>query len=143
MTIEFNQMIHISFLTWKKKNNQIELYIIKICRFKADMLSRWQAMTMFWVILKLTKKLKLVTQSMMQHQPNPMELRSMDSYIQILCRFQISKWKVPSPSLFSTKNHPLRKIFLILFAYFFGIYIKFGYRNPSILTPLDSVDIAL
>ena len=29
-----------------------------------------------------------------------------------------------------------------LFAYFFGIYIKFGYKNPSILTPLDSVDVA-
>ena len=30
----------------------------------------------------------LVTQPMMQRQPNPTELRSMDSYIQILCRFQ-------------------------------------------------------
>ena len=30
-----------------------------------------------------------------------------------------------------------------LFAYFFGIYIKFGYNNPSILTPLDSVDVAI
>ena len=29
-----------------------------------------------------------------------------------------------------------------LFAYIFGIYIKFGYKNPSILTPCDSVDIA-
>ena len=29
-----------------------------------------------------------------------------------------------------------------LFAYFFGIYIKFGYKNPSILTLLDSVDVA-
>ena len=29
-----------------------------------------------------------------------------------------------------------------LFAYFFGIYIKFGYKNPSILTPSDSVDVA-
>ena len=28
------------------------------------------------------------------------------------------------------------------FAYFFGIYIKFGYKNASILTPLDSVDVA-
>ena len=27
-----------------------------------------------------------------------------------------------------------------LFVYFFGIYIKFGCKNPSILTPLDSVD---
>ena len=41
----------------------------------------------------------LVTQPMMQCQPNRTELRSMDSYIQILCRFQKSKWKVPPLSL--------------------------------------------
>ena len=41
----------------------------------------------------------LVTQPMMQRQPNPTELRSMDSYIQILCRFQKSKQKVPPLSL--------------------------------------------
>ena len=29
-----------------------------------------------------------------------------------------------------------------LFAYFIGIYIKFEYKNPSILAPLDLVDIA-
>ena len=29
-----------------------------------------------------------------------------------------------------------------LFAYIFGIYKKFGGNNPSILTPLDSVDVA-
>ena len=29
-----------------------------------------------------------------------------------------------------------------ILAYFFGIYIKFGYKNPSILTLLDSVDFA-
>ena len=29
-----------------------------------------------------------------------------------------------------------------LFAYIFGIYIKFGYKNPSILTPYDLVDVA-
>ena len=29
-----------------------------------------------------------------------------------------------------------------LFAYFFGIYIKFGNKNPSILAPSDSVDVA-
>jgi hypothetical protein len=28
------------------------------------------------------------------------------------------------------------------FAYFFGIFIKFGYKNPSILTPNNSVDVA-
>jgi hypothetical protein len=29
-----------------------------------------------------------------------------------------------------------------LFAYFFGIYIKFGYKNSSILTPCNSVHVA-
>ena len=29
-----------------------------------------------------------------------------------------------------------------LFAYIFGIYIKFGYKNPSILAPTDSVAVA-
>ena len=43
----------------------------------------------------------LVTQPMKQHRPNPTELRSMDSYIQILCRFQKCKRKVPPPSLLS------------------------------------------
>ena len=42
--------------------------------------------------------ISLVTQSMMQRRPNPMELRSIDSYIQILCRFQKSKRKVPPSS---------------------------------------------
>jgi hypothetical protein len=29
-----------------------------------------------------------------------------------------------------------------LFAYIFGIYIKFGYKNPSILAPYNSVSVA-
>ena len=29
-----------------------------------------------------------------------------------------------------------------LFANIFGTYIKFGYKNPSIITPSDSVDVA-
>ena len=29
-----------------------------------------------------------------------------------------------------------------LFAYIFGIYIKFGFKNPSILAPFDSVSVA-
>ena len=41
----------------------------------------------------------LVTQPMFQRQPNPTELRLMDSYIQILCRLQKCKHKVPPPSL--------------------------------------------
>ena len=48
----------------------------------------------------------LVTQPMMQRRPNRMELRSMDSYIQILCTFQKSKQKVLPPSLPCTKKLP-------------------------------------
>jgi hypothetical protein len=48
----------------------------------------------------------LVTQPMLQRRPNRTELRSMDSYIQILCRFQKCKQKVPPPSLLSNeKSH--------------------------------------
>ena len=43
----------------------------------------------------------LVTQPMLQPRPNRTELRSMDSYIQILSRFQKCKKKVPPPSLLS------------------------------------------
>ena len=43
---------------------------------------------------------------MMPRRPNPTELRLMDSYIQILCRFQKSKQKVPPPSLPCTKKSP-------------------------------------
>ena len=46
----------------------------------------------------------LVTQPMMQRRPNCTELRLMDSYIQILCRFQKSKQKVPPPSLPCTEK---------------------------------------
>ena len=45
------------------------------------------------VILRCT----LVTQPMIQRRLNPTELRSIDCYIQILCRFQKSKQKVPPP----------------------------------------------
>jgi hypothetical protein len=48
----------------------------------------------------------LVTQPMMQRQLNPTELRLMDSYIQILCRFQKSKRKVPPPSPLSNEKSP-------------------------------------
>ena len=58
---------------------------------------------------------RLVTQPMMQRQPNPTELRSMDSYIQILCRFQKSKRKIPPPSPLSTKKSPFTRPLLTLF----------------------------
>ena len=54
---------------------------------------------------KLTA-LSLVTQPMLQRRPNWTELRSMGSYIQILCRFQKCKQKVPPPSLLSNEKSP-------------------------------------
>ena len=46
----------------------------------------------------------LLTQSRIQHQPNPMELRSMDSCIQISCRFLKCQQNVPPPSLLSNEK---------------------------------------
>ena len=59
-----------------------------------------------WYKLHLTEEAyshELVTQPMIQRRPNPRELRSMDSYVQILCRFQKIKQKVPPPSVPYTK----------------------------------------
>ena len=61
--------------------------------------------------------LTLVTQPMLQRRPKCTELRSMDSYVQTLCRFQKCKKKVPPPLLLSNEKSPFtpqRKIFLIL-----------------------------
>ena len=126
---------------------------------------------------------------MVQRRRNCTELRSMDSYIQILSRFQKCKRKVPPPSPFTkdfekncffSKNLITFLVFLIIkffepllesvnflcivfvkkklrmfrqifFKFFFessctrpifGIYIKFGYKNPSILAPTNSVSVA-
>ena len=49
-----------------------------------------------FAILSLSNTLPLL-----HCQPNRMELRSVYSYIQILCRFQKCKQKVPPPSLLS------------------------------------------
>ena len=48
----------------------------------------------------------LVTQPMMQCRPNPTELRSIDSYNQILCRFQKNKQKVYPLSPLSNGKTP-------------------------------------
>ena len=46
----------------------------------------------------------LVTQPMLQRRLNRTELRLMDSYIQILCRFQKCKRTVPPPPFLSTEK---------------------------------------
>ena len=43
---------------------------------------------------------------MLQRRPNRTELRLMDSYIQILCRFQKCKRKVPALSLLNIEKQP-------------------------------------
>ena len=48
----------------------------------------------------------LVTQPKLQRRPNCMELRSMDSYIQIVYGFQKCKRKVPSTLLLSYEKSP-------------------------------------
>ena len=117
----------------------------------------------FWKKSEPPPALTLVTQPMLQLRPNCTELRSMDSYIQILCRFQKCKRKVPPPSPLSTQkspfttpkedfSHPLggkRVIFHFLgatveelFDYIFGIYKRFGYKDPSILATSNSVSVA-
>jgi hypothetical protein len=60
--------------------------------------------TGFWSHTK--PRLPLVTQPMLQCRPNRTELRSMDSYIQILCRFRKCKRKVPPPSLLNNEKSP-------------------------------------
>ena len=48
----------------------------------------------------------LVTQPMLQLRPNCTELRSLDYYHQICCRFQKCKRKVPPPSLLNNEKSP-------------------------------------
>ena len=70
-----------------------------------------------WDGVNWSAKKTLVTQPLMQRIPNCTELRLMDSYIQILYRFQKSKQKIPPPSLPCTGKSlftPPRKIFFIL-----------------------------
>ena len=62
----------------------------------------------------------LVTQPMLQLRPNWSELRSMDYYHQIFCRFQKCKRKVPPPSPLSNdfeKSWFFSKI-LVMFFFF-------------------------
>ena len=46
----------------------------------------------------------------MQRQLNSTEFRSMDSFVQILCRFQKRSQKVPPPLYPALKNHPLKGV---------------------------------
>ena len=116
-----------------------------------------------WDGVNWSAKKTLVTQPLMQRIPNCTELRLMDSYIQIVCRFKKSMQKVPPPSLLCTKNHPLppqRMIFFLSLGAVKGDILvqgsdgvgtfclliwnlhEFGYKNPLILTPYNSVVVA-
>ena len=49
----------------------------------------------------------LVTQPMLQLRPNWSELRSMDYYHQIFCRFRKCKRKVPPSTLLTNEKSPM------------------------------------
>ena len=85
----------------------------KQTRFLTLSLGKQYISLMILFISKVRNNMKhptLVTQPMLQRQPNCTELRSMDSYIQILCRFQKCKQKVPPPSLLSNYYLYLSKL---------------------------------
>ena len=66
----------------------------------------------------LKTEYSLVTQPMSQLRPNRSELRSMDYYHQIFCRFRKCKRKVPPPSPLSNdfeKSCFFSKILVMIF----------------------------
>ena len=67
----------------------------------------------------LLRRHSLVTQPMLQLRPNCTELRSMDYYLQIFCRFRKCKQKVPPPSLLSNdfKKSWIFSKFLVMFLF--------------------------
>ena len=89
-----------------KKKNVVSYKISTFMIFEASVPSihelrcqkRIQQRLIFIFLVKMNLVPTLVTQPMLQHRPNRTELRSMDSYIQILCRFPKYKRKVPPPS---------------------------------------------
>ena len=93
--------------------NQISLKSPSGSSKRLSKVGEWwfQRLTKFWGRYKA-----LVTQPMMQRQPNPTELRLMDSYIQILGRFKTSKQKLPPPSPLNTQKSPFtpQRIFFFI-----------------------------
>ena len=67
----------------------------------------------------------LVTQPMSQLRPNRTELRSMDCYHQIFCRFRKCKRKVPPPALLRNDFEKSWIFSKILGMFFFFSLIKF------------------
>ena len=84
---------------------------------------------------------------MMQRRPNPTKLRSMDSSIQILCRFQKCEQKVPLTSLLNIKKSPPVNVLLcnfknlwlhfVPFSFFFSFFFK---RKLPILSLESATD---
>ena len=68
--------------------------------------NHWASHKVDTFITNYVFKWALVTQPMLQLRPNRTELRSMDYYHQIFCRFRKCKQKVPPPSPLSTQKLP-------------------------------------
>ena len=84
--------------------------------------------TVVWINIKVLLHYlrRIITQPMMQLRPNRTELRLMDSFIQILCRFQKFKRKVPPLSpLFRRKKPCLLKVHVYGSKFFFSRNISF------------------
>ena len=78
----------------------------------------------------------LVSQPMMQCGQNRTQFRSMDCYV--YANFFVNSKKFPPPCTEKSPKDEEKSFF----AYFFGFFVKFRYKNPSILAPFDSVDVA-
>ena len=67
---------------------------------------QWAVSSNQYTVHSMLSGKPLVTQAMLQLRPNWSELRSMDCYHQIFCRFRKCKQKLPPPSPLSTQKSP-------------------------------------
>ena len=108
-------------MDFEGKVRKLFLFAQYLCYTKLDIPYTFLAANIFIELVNLNKLSKFyllsktnlyffvlfsdyITLPMLQCRPNCMELRLVDSYIQILCRFQKYKRKIPPPSLLSTKK---------------------------------------
>ena len=86
----------VKFMGWHRNH----YWCLELRKFKKTTFrGQWGLEVCFVFSVLLIHPCTLVTQPMLQLRPNCTELRSMDLFNQILCRFQKYKRKVPPPSL--------------------------------------------